>query len=105
MESKTGKLDQLIEEKVDNKIEEFTLSIRNQITKFLKDNGDYTGDYLYTVKTWKGDYNGRLIPDEYSYIPLSRVQNGLIGGIEMLVKEKMITKETKELLEKVNLLS
>ena len=105
MESKTGKLDQLIEEKVDNKIEEFTLSIRNQITKFLKDNGDYTGDYLYTVKTWKSDFHGRLIPDEYSHIRLSQVQKGLIGGIGMLVKEKMITKETKELLEKVNLLS
>jgi hypothetical protein len=36
---------------------------------------------------------------------LRKVQDGLIAGISKHVKEKMIMKETKELLEKVNLLS
>jgi hypothetical protein len=100
MENTTGKLDQLIEQKVDDKINAFTASIREQISKFITDNGDYSGDYLYTVDKWDTD-----IPLTFNHIHLRKVQDGLIAGISKHVKEKMIMKETKELLEKVNLLS
>ena len=39
MENSIGQLDKLIEQKVDNKIKEFSKSLTDQITKFLKDNG------------------------------------------------------------------
>jgi hypothetical protein len=105
MAETTGQLDKLIEEKVNTKISEFTKSIREQITKFLVDNGDYSGDHVYTVSKWTADRNGSKIPESFSHESLYHVEKGLIAGISKSVKDKMVARATKQLLEKVSLLS
>ena len=105
MAETTGQLDKLIEKKVDDSINTFTKSIREQITKFLVDNGDYSGDYVYTVNKWTTDRNGSKIPETFNHQSLYHVEKGLIAGISRSVKDKMVARATKQLLEKVSLLS
>lgn len=106
MENSTGKIDKLIEEKVDEKIRKFTTSITDQIRTFLQENGDFKGDYLYQAQGFKVSKCGRYNePIDYSHRNLNDLHRNLIGGLELTIKDKMIDKETKELLHKVSLLS
>ena len=82
MAENTGQLDKLIAEKVDEKIRAFVTSISNQVKEFIKDNGDYSGDY-----------------------PINNIYKNIKGELELSVKDKMIATATKDLLTKVALLS
>lgn len=105
MENSTGQLDKLIEKKVDKKIDDFSRSLTEQINKFLKDNGDYSGDWLYVVTDWKRSSDGTYgIPIKDKHISIHQMRRDYIYGLSLVVKEKMIQKETEELLEKVKLL-
>lgn len=104
MANSIGQLDKLIEKKVDKKITEFSQSLTDQITKFLKDNGDYHGEYLYIVTDWEKDNNGNYIPTAHKHQSTHQLRRDFIHGLSLTVKDKMITKETKELLDKVELL-
>lgn len=100
----TGKLDKLIEDKVNQKIDKFAREITEQIKQFLKDNGD-SGDHLYQAKGFEL-FNGEYRPTSYDYHRLYGVfLINLRGGLQKTVKDKMITRETKDLLAKVELLS
>lgn len=100
----TGKIDQLIEEKVDKEIEQFTRSILAQIKQFLIDNGD-SGDYIYQASGFEC-FNQEYVPIDYKYYRLyGPLLKNIKGGLELSVKNKMIDKETKELLAKIELLS
>ena len=102
----TGKLDKLIEDKVDQKIRDFSNNITNQIKDFLKANGDYSGDYLYQANGFTRSYTGgNNEPADYKHQSVYDVYRNIKGGLDLTIKEKMITKETKELLAKVELLS
>jgi hypothetical protein len=106
MAETTGQLDQLIERKINNKINDFTLSITDQIKKFLEDNGDSLPDQLYVGDTWeKSDTYGTKSPAKYVGVRMSDFRKSLASGIADGVKQKMINKATKELLDKVELLS
>lgn len=106
MEKSTGKIDKLIEEKVDLKIRQFSTSITEQIRTFLKENGDFRGDYLYQAQNFKNSHCGKYNePIDYNHRNLNDLYRNLIGGLELTIKDKMIDKETKELLHKVSLLS
>lgn len=100
----TGKIDQLIEAKVDKEIEQFTRSILAQIKQFLIDNGD-SGNYIYQATGFEV-FNQEYEPIDYKfhrvYGPLFK---NIKGGLALTVKNKMIDKETKELLAKIELLS
>ena len=105
MAESTGQIDKLIEQKVNQKIDKFARDITEQIKQFLKDNGDYAGDYLYQAEGFEL-YNQEYRPINYSYHKLSvSFLKNVRGGLELTIKEKMIARETKELLEKVALLS
>ena len=104
-EQTTGQLDKLIEKKIDDNIAVFVHLVVDSISHFLKDNGDYTGDYLYTVSEWDRNGTNSKIPKSFSHDSMSIVKKGLIAGISKQVKDKMIAKATKELLDKVSLLS
>lgn len=100
----TGKIDQLIEQKVNGKIDAFARKIAEQIEQFLKENGE-SSNYLYQAKGFEL-FNGNYRPTEYGYHELyGAFLSNLKGGLKLSVKDKMITKETKELLEKIELLS
>jgi len=103
MES-TGKLDKLIEDKVNEKIRAFASDITEQIKQFLKDNGDYSGDYLYQADGFEL-YNSEFRVIEFKHMKLYTMNKALVGGLELTIKDKMITRETKDLLAKVALLS
>lgn len=104
--SSTGKLDKLIEEKVDQKIRDFANGITNQIKDFLKANGDYHGDYLYQARNWEPSHCGKYNkPVDYKYHSVNDIYRNIKGGLDLSVKDKMITRETEELLAKVKLLS
>ncbi len=101
----TGKLDKLIEDKVNQKIEKFARDITEQIKQFLKDNGDYNGDYLYQAEGFEL-YNQEYRAIDYGYYKLyGCFLKNIKGGLELTIKDKMIDRETKELLAKVELLS
>ena len=101
----TGKLDKLIEDKVNKKIRAFASDITEQIKQFLKENGDYNGEYLYQAAGFEL-YNQEYRVTEYSYHKLyGSFFTNIKGGLELTIKEKMIDRETKELLAKVELLS
>jgi len=101
----TGKLDKLIEDKVNQKINKFARDITEQIQQFLKDNGDYGGEYLYQAAGFEL-YNQEFRVTEYTYLKLyGCFLKNIKGGLELTIKEKMIDRETKELLAKVELLS
>lgn len=101
----TGKLDKLIEEKVNQKINTFARDITEQIKQFLKDNGDYSGDYLYQAEGFEL-HNQEYRAISYGYHKLyGTFLTNIKGGLELTIKEKMINRETKDLLAKVELLS
>lgn len=104
-EQTTGQLDKLIEKKINDNIAAFVQLTVESISKFLKDNGDYDGSYLYTVSEWDKNGTGSKIPKSFSHDNMSIVKKGLIAGLSKQVKDKMIAKATKELLDKVSLLS
>ena len=103
----TGKLDKLIEDKVDKKLRDFSNNIMNQIKDFLIENGDYSGNYLYQASSWKSmDGSGEYYePIDYRYRRITDLHKNIKGGLELSIKEKMITRETKDLLAKVELMS
>ena len=106
MADSTGQLDKLIESKVDEKIRTFATDLTDQIKKFLKDNGDYSGDYLYQANSFTRSYSGgNNEPADYKHQSVYDVYRNIRGGLELTVKDKMVAKETKELLAKVALLS
>lgn len=92
-------IDELIENRVDETISIFAKDITNQIEKFLKDNGDLKPDRIYTVNSW---HDGNPV----TYTPMSpiRFRVGLEYCISKSVKNYMITRDTKFLLDKMNLL-
>ena len=106
MKQSTGQLDKLIEEKVDEKIRQFSSSITEQIRTFLKENGSNTADYLYQAQGYEishcGGYN---VPINYNHRTINDLWFNLKGGLDLTIKEKMINKATKDLLNKVSLLS
>ena len=103
MAESTGQLDKLIADKVDEKIRAFATSISNQVRQFLKDNGDYSGDYIYQAKGFV-NCNGSWEADGFSHMPVNNIYKNIKGGLEWSVKDKMIATATKDLLDKVNLL-
>ena len=105
MAENTGQLDKLIADKVDAKIREFASSISNQIKDFLKDNGDYSGDYIYQVKSWYMGGDGNAQINELTNEKITRVSKSLVAGLNKTIKPKMIERATKDLLSKVALLS
>lgn len=100
----TGKLDKLIESKVDQKIREFSTKITSQIKDFLVENGDYNGNSIYQANGFEL-FNQEIRPIDYKSMPVYVMNRNLIGGLELTIKQKMIDRATKELLEKVELLS
>ena len=104
-ETNTGQIDKLIEQKVNDNIDRFVYEITNQISAFLKDNGDFDGSYLYVPSEWSRDSNNFRTVKELRHDSMSDVRKGLTAGIRNQVKDKMIAKATKELLDKVSLLS
>jgi len=105
MAETTGQLDKLIEKKIDDNITAFVHLTVDKISEFLKENGDFRGDYLYTVSEWERNDVNNKIAKLFKHEDMSLVKRGLIAGISKQVKDKMIAKATKELLEKVSLLS
>ena len=102
----TGKLDKLIEDKVDQKIRDFSNNITDQIKDFLKANGDYSGDYLYQATNWQNSNCGKYnVPVDYSHRSVHDLYRNIKGGLELSIKNRMIERETKDLLAKVELLS
>jgi hypothetical protein len=104
MAESTGQIDKLIEQKVDDQIKKFANLLTENITHFLKENGDYDGSYFYMVNEWEKDFQGRSTPKTFSHESMLNVKKSIIAGISKQVKDKMITTATKELLEKVKLL-
>lgn len=107
MTTSTGQLDKLIEEKVDEKIRQFSSLITNQIKDFLNENGDaYRGDYFYQADDYEssncGSYN---VPIDYNRRNINDFWRNLKGGLDLTIKDKMIEIATKDLLNKVSLLS
>ena len=104
MAENTGQLDKLIADKVDAKIREFASSISNQIKDFLKDNGDYSGDYIYQADGFVL-HNSSFEPTTFSHKPVNNIYKNIKGGLELSIKNKMVERATKDLLAKVALLS
>ena len=104
MAENTGQLDKLIEDKVDAKIREFASNISNQIKDFLKENGDYSGDYIYQADGFVL-HNSCFEPTGFSHKPVNNIYKSIKGGLELSIKNRMIETATKELLAKVALLS
>jgi len=104
MAENTGQLDKLIADKVDEKIRAFATSISNQVREFLKDNGDYSGDYIYQAKGFV-NHNSAWEAAEFSHMPVNNIYKSIKGGLELSIKNRIIERETKELLAKVALLS
>jgi len=93
----TKHLDELIEGRVDKQIESFADDISKQILKFVEDNGGDVRDRFYEVRDW---HDGK--PLTYGAINISRYKFELECVISKLVKDKMIEKDTKFLLDKMN---
>jgi len=104
-ETNTGQIDKLIEQKVNAQISKFVNEITNQISTFLKENGEYDGSYLYVPSEWDKDRNNCRTVKELRHDSMSDVRKGLDAGLRKQVKDKMIARATKDLLEKVSLLS
>jgi len=104
-ETTTGQIDKLIEKKIDDQIDAFVTNITDKITQFLKDNGDYDGSYLYVPSEWEKDRHGAKQVSKLRHDSIYDVRKGLNAGLQQQVKDKMIARATKELLEKVSLLS
>lgn len=105
-EPTTGQLDQMIELKINQKIEEFSKSLTDQIQKFLEENGEYAPTRIEVADGWKSEgYHGSKSPISYTSVYLSDLRKSLSTGIADAVKKKMIARATKDLLDKVSLLS
>lgn len=104
-ESTTGQIDKLIEKKIDDQIDAFVRNITDSISQFLKDNGDYDGSYLYVASEWEKDRNNARQVKSLRHDSIYDVRKGLVAGLKKQVKDKMIARATKELLDKVSLLS
>jgi hypothetical protein len=104
-EMKTGQIDKLIDQKVNNQIDTFVRNITDQISTFLKENGDFDGSYLYVPDEWSRDHNNFRTVKELRHDSMSDVRKGLTAGLRNQVKDKMIARATKDLLDKVSLLS
>lgn len=104
MADNTGQLDKLIADKVDEKIRAFATSISSQVRDFLRDNGDYSGDYIYQAEGFEL-YNQEYRPINYANHRVNNIYKNLKGGLELSIKNKMIATATKDLLAKVSLLS
>jgi len=105
-EPTTGQLDQMIELKINQKINDFTKSLTDQIQKFLEENGEYSPTRVQVADGWKSEgHHGSKSPTSYTSVYLSDFNKSLYTGIADAVKKKMIMKATKELLDKVSLLS
>jgi hypothetical protein len=106
MAETTGQIDQLIEQKINRKINEFAQSITNEITKFLEENGELPTTRITVADGWTNDgYNSSKVPVNYIDVYTNDFRKALSNGIANTVKQKMIAKATKELLDKVELLS
>jgi len=104
MAESTGQLDKLIADKVDEKIRAFAVSVSNQVKDFLKENGDYNGDYIYQASEFEL-YNQEFRPIEYKSHKVNLIYKNLKGGLELSIRNKMIATATRDLLAKVALLS
>ena len=104
MKQSTGQLDKLIEEKVDEKIRQFSSSITEQIRNFLKENGACSGDYHCQAQEFEL-YNQAYRPINYENRKVNVLWDNLKGGLDLTIKGKMIERATKDLLNKVSLLS
>ena len=105
-ETTTGQLDKVIETKINQKINDFTKSITDQIEKFLEENGSYSPTRIQIGNDWKSEgHHGCKSPLTYTSVYISDFRKSLSTGIADAVKEKMIIKATCELLKKVELLS
>ena len=104
MTQSTGQLDKLIEEKVDEKIRQFSSSITEQIRAFLLENGAIGGDYLYQAQEFEL-FNQAYRPVNYENRKVNVLWDNLKGGLDLTIKGKMIERATKDLLNKVSLLS
>ena len=104
MAETTGQIDKLIEQKVDQKIRDFGKKIGDEISTFLRDNGDYNGSDFYQVKGWQYK-NSQYEPTEFMHSKVHLFTKGLMLGLDKSIKDKMISAATKELLDKVSLLS
>lgn len=104
MANSTGTLDKLIEQKVDEEIRKFASNISDQIRTFLKDNGDYSGDYLYQAQKFTLR-NSVFQPEDYAHRSVNDIYKNIKGGLDITIKQKMIDRTTRDLLSKVSLLS
>ena len=104
-EMKTGQIDAMIEHKVDQQIDAFVRDIADKITNFLKQNGDYDGGSLYVPSEWESTGSGTRKVKELSYESMFDFRKGLNAGFQKQLKQKMIAKATKDLLDKIELLS
>lgn len=104
-ETTTGQIDKLIEQKVNQQINTFVNDITDRISQFLKDNGDFDGSYLYVPHEWDKDRNNSRTVKELRHDSIYDVRKGLNAGLQKQIKDKMIARATKELLDKVSLLS
>jgi len=104
-EQTTGQIDQLIEQKVTKKINEFTQTIADQILKFLEDNGEYSPTTLKVANGWKSQVGqSTKTPEDYISVYISDFRKSLASGIADSVRRRMIARATKDLLDKVSLL-
>lgn len=104
-ETNTGQIDKLIERKVDDQIDKFVRDIAEKISDFLKQNGDFDGSYLYVASEWERDHNNSRQIKELRHDSMFDVRKALNAGLKKQVKDKMIARATKDLLDKVSLLS
>lgn len=105
MAENTGQLDKLIEEKVNKEIEEFAKNITAQVVEFLEKNGASSVSSFYQASKWDSSYNGYNKVTETSYESTVFFKSKLIAGFVRSVKDRMIARETKALLDKIALLS
>ena len=104
-EMKTGQIDKMIEHKVDQQIDAFVRDIADKISNFLKDNGDYSNGNLYVPSAWESTGNGTRKVKELSYESLFDFRKGLDAGLKRQIKDTMIARATKDLLDKIELIS
>jgi hypothetical protein len=93
----TKQLDKLIEDRVDKNIKNFAESIAEQIEIFLKDNGEKRPNRFDQVQEWNDG-----MPLSYTPISINKFCIGLQFSISKAVKDKMIERDTKFLLDKMN---
>lgn len=93
----TNHLQKLIEDRVDNIIKEFAKDITKQIEKFLSDNNADSKYRFYQIYEW---HNGK--PVAYTPISTDLYCETLQNVITKVIKDKMIEKDTKFLLDKMN---